>query len=450
MKKILVVDDEAMMLMLTKKILSENYQVICASSGKEAINIYAGEMPDMILSDLLMPEMSGFEMHKILEAKYGHIPIMFMTADESGETEGKGFELGADDFIRKPFRRDVLLKRVENILNNIERISSLTTEATIDGLTGFYNKVFVTSKLDELCKTAVGTLLLIDMDSFKLVNDIYGHEAGDKLLIAFADIIGNNTGEEDVIGRIGGDEFVAFCRGITDEKTIAGIVRRINEQLVSRAKSIMGNDMNIPVGVSVGAVFVPKQGKDYASLFNMADKALYFVKQNEKHGYAIYMQKYSESEENGETAEQVMHRLSMIFEERNISDAAFWLGQDSFAQVYRFMMRYIQSYRSTAYKALFTVTPRKKDLKESDASAIIEQFGSILNHSLRKSDIMMQNGYNQFFIFLPEMTSQNIEKVLGRVIERWNCMEYSKIAEVSYITEEICADDLDERERRRK
>ena len=123
MTKILIVDDEEMMLMVTRRILSQKYEVVCASSGEEGIALYGTEKPDMILSDLLMPQMSGFEMHKVLQEKYGkHIPIMFMTADESSEIEGRGFELGAEDFIRKPFHPDVLLKRVENILNNIERI----------------------------------------------------------------------------------------------------------------------------------------------------------------------------------------------------------------------------------------------------------------------------------------------------------------------------------------
>ena len=450
MKKILIVDDEKMILMVTKKILSDTYETVCASSGAEAIELYEKEKPDMILSDLLMPEMNGFEMHKALEEKHGtHIPVMFMTADESSEIEGKGFELGADDFIRKPFRPDVLLKRVENIIGNIELISSLTAEATTDSLTGFYNKGCAASELTERCKTETGALLLIDLDSFKLVNDIYGHETGDKLLVAFADIIRNNTRGSDTIGRIGGDEFVAFCSGTVEEKAIGSIVRRINEQLVAQAKRLMGEDMTIPLGVSVGAVFVPKQGTDYSELFNMADKALYFVKQNEKHGYSVYIQKNTDEESSAEPADQLMHRLSMILEERNITDSAFWLGQDSFGQVYRFMMRYIQSYRGVAYKALFTVEPRGS-ISGSELAALAEQFGAILNASLRKSDIMMQHGSRSFFLLLPEITDRNIEKVIHRVIEQWEKTEYSKKADISYLTESICAEELDERERRRR
>ncbi|MBR5089456.1 MAG: response regulator, partial [Ruminiclostridium sp.] len=123
-KKILIVDDEPMMLMLTSRFLSADYDIIKANSGSEAIKLYEKEHPDMILSDLLMPEMSGFEMHKQLQEKFGEqIPVMFMTADESDEVEGKGFDVGAADFIRKPFQPPVLLKRIENIFKNLDRIN---------------------------------------------------------------------------------------------------------------------------------------------------------------------------------------------------------------------------------------------------------------------------------------------------------------------------------------
>lgn len=119
MKKILIVDDEPMMLMLAKKILAAEYNVICAASAAEAIALYAAEKPDMILSDLLMPQMNGFEMHKALESTHGiNIPIIFMTADEScdiGDNDGPG----AAELIRKPFPPDMLLKKVANIINNI-------------------------------------------------------------------------------------------------------------------------------------------------------------------------------------------------------------------------------------------------------------------------------------------------------------------------------------------
>ena len=126
MGKILIVDDEKMMQMLAKRILLPHYDVIVASSGEEAIKLYAREMPDMVLSDLLMPNMSGYELLGELKRIHGRdIPIMFMTADDSEESESKGFETGAMDYIRKPFKADVLLRRVENIMRQNARMKRL-------------------------------------------------------------------------------------------------------------------------------------------------------------------------------------------------------------------------------------------------------------------------------------------------------------------------------------
>lgn len=329
-------------------------------------------------------------------------------------------------------------------------MNNFTMDAAIDRLTGFLNKEYVNNELIRLCKKETGALLILNMDSFKQVNDIYGRDMGDKLLIAFADVIRKNTRSEDTVGRLGSDEFIVFCSGSLSEKALAGIVRRINEQLVAAAKELMGENMNIPIGVSVGAVFVPEHGRDYQELFTMADKALYFVKQNEKHGYAIYTQKNTDMPVSNETSAEALHRMSLIFEERNVSDAAFWLGQESFSQVYRFMMRYIQSYRGVAYKALFRVTPKSNDLNGAEFAALIERFGTILNRSLRKSDIMMQCGADQFFLLLPEITDKYIEKVLDRVIAQWKETDYAQKAEVDYSVEGVCAGEMEETERRGK
>ena len=98
MSKILVVDDEEMMLMMARHILSTKYEVVTATTGAEAIKIFENERPDMVLSDLMMPEMDGYELHRILQEKSDEtVPIMFMSANEGDESEIKGFEQGAAD-----------------------------------------------------------------------------------------------------------------------------------------------------------------------------------------------------------------------------------------------------------------------------------------------------------------------------------------------------------------
>ena len=140
MSKILVVDDDEMMIMMTRHILATKYEVVTATSGAEAIEIFERERPDMVLSDLMMPEMDGYELHRILQEKSGEVvPIMFMSASEDDESEIKGFELGAADYIHKPMRPDVLLRRVGNVIDNLDKIHGLEVQASTDPLTKLLN-----------------------------------------------------------------------------------------------------------------------------------------------------------------------------------------------------------------------------------------------------------------------------------------------------------------------
>ena len=449
MTKILVVDDEEMMIKLITKVLSEKYEVLTASSGEEAIKIFEESKPDLILSDLLMPGMSGFEMHERLQQIYSEkIPIMYMTADEGVELEGMGFDRGAMDFIRKPFRSDVLLRRINNILNNIVQIKDLKEEASTDQLTGFLNKAAITNLLTEECKNSSGMLLMIDLDSFKLVNDIYGHEMGDEVLISFARLIRDNTKSTDILGRIGGDEFIAFLVGTPDEKVLASLSTRINKGIMEEAKKLMGEEMNIPLGVSIGGVFVPLDGSDYDVLFSKADKALYHVKQNGKHGYSIYGNKAVEDDMASMSSEDELKYLSMIMEERNTANCAFWLGQDAFSNVYRFILRYIRSYNGVAHKVLFTLEPTN-DLDMHDFNSIVQQFGELLNHCLRKSDIMMQVKQSQFFLLLPELSEHSINTVIERILTLWNMNSLSKLVKISWVAEFIDFDSTPPEEKKR-
>ena len=425
MTKILIVDDEPMMLMIAKRALSKNYEILTAGSGAEGIEVFEREEPALVLSDLMMPEMNGFEMHQQMQERAGHkIPIMFMTADESEEIEGKGFDVGAQDFIRKPFRPDVLLRRVENILGNLDTIRGLTEKAMTDKLTGLLNKSGAIHRLTEACASESGSLMILDLDSFKAVNDLYGHAMGDKILSSFAEIIRFHTRRSDIPGRIGGDEFILFLKDRCDVQSVASLTERLNQDLVQTAKQLMGEDMSIPLGVSVGAVFVPEHGADYALLFRMADKALYTVKQNGKHGYAVFGEELAGAEEghpasagSGEkTMASGLQSLDMIFAERSEPNTAFTVGKESFMHLYRFILRYIRSYRGCGFKLLFTLEP---ECDEADFAAASEKFGEVMERTLRSSDIMARIRQGQFFILLPHIREEEFEELLAHLLETW-------------------------------
>lgn len=423
MKKILIVDDQKISLKMAQHILSTQYKTVCALSGQEAITLYKRENPDMVLTDLHMPAMSGFELQNTLQEMYAEtIPFMFMTADENEEAESKSLENGAMDFIRKPFRADVLLRRVQIILENAEQIEGLKRAVETDPMTGLLNKASSRLKISELCKSSSGVLMMIDLDSFKLVNDLYGHNMGDTVLIRFAEIIRSAIRSADVAGRIGGDEFIAFCQHVPDEEVIASKTRYINEELLRSAKEYMGEDMTIPLGASIGAVLVPEEGTDFLTLYTKADKALYQVKQNGKHGYALYTERHESIDE--EMATEGIAAEMAVLGERNVVRGAFGLPYEQFRLIYRFLARLHINYHSENRLLLFTV--KRENATEKEKREAIEKLYEIVCGSLRASDVVTQRGSSAVLVLLLEASETDSRMVVERVLSKWNQSGYNE------------------------
>ncbi len=419
--KILIVDDEKISLRMTDHILSSEYETICAASGKEAIALYETHKPDLILSDLRMPEIDGFRLQEMLKEKYDcNIPFMFMTVDRKDETESKGFSIGALDFIRKPFRADVLLRRVSNIFNNIEQIKGLKKAAVTDPMTGLLNKASSQEEIDILTKTSCGALMMVDLDSFKPVNDLYGHDMGDKVLIRFAEILRSAIRSTDLAGRMGGDEFVVFCKNIDDEEVIAEKSAYINEQLLISARKFMGEDMAIPLGASIGCVFCPDDGKDFLTLFKKADKALYDVKLNGKHGYKIYRDSNKQSSEN-EASSTALSTAMMLLSERAPGKGALSLPKEQFKVLYQFLARIVANYRKDIHVLLFSINTHSG----LDPEVLTDHFSDVVRSSLRQSDVMTRQSKNQLMVILLKAIPSDIEIVTERIMMNWEALEES-------------------------
>ncbi|MBQ9493615.1 MAG: diguanylate cyclase [Oscillibacter sp.] len=414
MKKILIVDDATFMRKVTSRALSVKYQILCASSGQEAVRIYEEERPDLILSDLYMPDMTGLELQRTLQDQYQRVvPFVFITSDEREENESRGLEAGAIDYIRKPFKPEVLLRRVDNAMRqieNAEQIRGLRTVLETDPMTGLLNKTFVQKTLSDVCAKETGVLMMIDLDSFKLVNDLYGHAMGDKVLIRFGEILRCIIRTSDVAGRVGGDEFIVFCRDVRDEALIEQKSLQINAMLLEAAKELMGADMNIPLGASIGAVMAPDEGTDFQTLSEKADKALYQVKQNGRHGYAVFRERFL-SERKPDGGSHTMEGIRMILGERNRQRGAYALGFENFRIIYRFLVRTIENYHRKMELVLYTLN--------GDAETI-DRFGEILGRNLRRSDVYTKNGANQYLVLLLEIQPDDIDIVQRRILTNWD------------------------------
>ena len=422
-KWVMVVDDDVTNIKMAGTILSKNNMRVTALKSGRAMLDYISEngTPDLILLDIKMPEMDGFEAFRLLrkleaEKNFNETPVIFLTADDNTGTETRGFEIGVSDYIRKPFNPDVLIRRIDNVISTQNEMISLKTEASTDKLTGLLNKAATGTELDKLCSSVPGTLLMIDLDSFKLVNDIYGHEMGDKVLISFANIIKSAVPEGSGCGRIGGDEFVAFAKGVQTEEEVAEIAKILNDDLVASAKEMMGDDMSIPLGSSVGAIYAPKYGNSYSKLFKLADKCLYTVKKNGKHGYAIYSPDVFKDEDS-----DVMNidTICEIMSERNIPDVALQLDSAAFAYAYRFAMRYFTRSKVNVAKALYTLD-KPESVSDEEYAERCDEFADHLMSSLRKSDIITRVRFNQYFALMTDTREEFLERGIQKIKDEWD------------------------------
>ncbi len=444
---VVIVDDEPLIRECSAATLAEaGIGVTEFGSGEELLSwLRAGNNTELILLDVVMPEMDGFQTImalRELEEEQGReeeIPVILLTGETDATAEVRGFALGAIDFIRKPVESYVLLHRIDNVLSKQKQIEKLSEQMQTDPLTGILNKASVTRKLMELCREESGILMVIDLDSFKTVNDIYGHDVGDKVLIAFSDIMKEEFRPRDVLGRIGGDEFIAFLRGATREFLVSDYTVQLNARLLIETRRLLGEEMQIPIGVSVGAAISPGD-VDYESLFKRADQELLHVKQTGKHGYRLW--KNGGEEEIGRQEANSLQKLRMILDERNVGSEALWLGQEEFRSIYRYMLRFFRRYHEGAFRLLFSVTPREASLSNEEFLSAMTRFGDILKTTLRNSDIMMQSDSSHYLLLLPMVSGEgDIDRVLQRIDSAWEREEDSSRVVISCEKEAIASDD---------
>lgn len=436
---IAVVDDEDVSLTLAKVILgSEGMQVSCLKSGAELLKFMERNSPDIILLDVMMPEMDGFETLKRLrefEEKNGRkqTPVFFITGENDSEAEHEGLRIGASDYIHKPINKDILIRRIQNTVTNSRKIESLTEDATTDKLTGFLNKTAGIEKIREKCRSVTGALMMMDLDSFKLVNDLYGHEIGDKIIVAFSEVVKKNIRNADIICRTGGDEFVGFFSDLTEELPVAALTGRLNAQFLKRSYEVLGQDHGIPLGISIGVVMTPANGRDYDALIKLADEAMYEVKDRGKHGYYIYRDEGSEKSDGDDPVTE-LSRLVKIIEERNDSGEALILGMESFSSVYHFIMRFNRRYDGKAVLILFVISVRDPE-DEGMLKSVMADFGNIMKSTMRRSDLILQSKSNQYLLLLPMMTEPNAERVVQRIMEAWEKCPSHELAGIEYVAE---------------
>jgi diguanylate cyclase (GGDEF)-like protein len=288
---ILIVDDVSKNLQVVGAMLDEvGYATTFATSGKQAIERVKTANPDLILLDLMMPEINGLQVCEHLKADplHAEIPIIFLTASNDSQHLLQAFGQGAVDYVTKPYKAPELLARVKTHLelkytrDELKKaLVELETLATTDSLTGISNRRHLLTLAEREFQRAQRyrhpfSILMLDIDHFKSINDTYGHATGDEALKLMADVTRNALRQVDIFGRFGGEEFVVFLpeTPLPDAVTVAD---RIREAIAS--VSVAMDDAAIRMTVSIGVATYQTEEPNLDTLLMRADKALYEAKQ---------------------------------------------------------------------------------------------------------------------------------------------------------------------------
>lgn len=309
---ILIVDDEPNNLVVIEALLEgNNYQLRFAESGEEAIESFANEKPDLILLDISMPGMDGLTVCKTIKEmpNSNGIPIMMVTAMTGQLVLSKCLESGADDFISKPVSGLELRARVRSMLRisqqhqelftfNLqlertvrERTSQLRNIIAQDRLTKLPSRQNIMERVaEDLAKQDANlAVIILDCDQFQLVNGSFGHDFGDKLLVAIANRLKQLIGPSDILARLGEDEFCWVINPIS-EANISSIDSVIQTIIDSFNQPYLVEGCEIFITASMGIAFSQKSSQVVGELFQAADTAMYEAKKKGKGSIQVFSQ----------------------------------------------------------------------------------------------------------------------------------------------------------------
>jgi two-component system, cell cycle response regulator len=296
--RILVVDDHPDNLeIINARLSSRGFQVELATNGQEALDRVQENPPHLILLDVMMPLMDGYEVSRRIknDENIPYIPIILVTARDSTQDKVEGLDAGADDYLTKPINFPELEARVRSMLRikrlqdeldqknrELETVNKKLRKLSItDGLTELFNHRHVHELLHEEFERSNRTgdpiaVVMLDLDRFKQVNDTYGHPTGDVILYETATILRETAREIDMIGRYGGEEFIAILPDATEEAA-ARFAERVREAVVSHV--YRDESTEVRMTLSAGVASHPEYPVDNPDLLiKRADEALYSAK----------------------------------------------------------------------------------------------------------------------------------------------------------------------------
>ena len=278
-EKILIVDDNAEVLEKTEGLLSQvGYSVVPCTSGEEALEILNKERFDLVLLDINMPSLNGYEVCLRIRQTFAldDLPIIFLTSREDSDSVTKGFHAGASDFVSKSALFDVLLARVNVHIRLSRTLLFLRDISLTDDLICFYNRRHGMYTLREWFARSkrYGTpfsMIYFDLNGLKTINDKYGHQAGDLLLRSVVNSCKKLLRESDILFRMGGDEFMVLCPD-TDKRGAFICAERMQESV--KGVTIVDQTVTFAYGIAHSS----EDYKDMDEMMHSADSSMYECK----------------------------------------------------------------------------------------------------------------------------------------------------------------------------
>ena len=283
-RKILAIDDDSTSLaILENRLQSMDLQLISAEDANKGMEMAVNEQPDLILLDIVMPDIDGFELCRQLKAdnRTSSIPVIFISAKSESVDKIEGLDLGAIDYVTKPFDIGELRARIGVVLRIIELQEKNLSLANTDELTGLINRrhffdIFEREVLMAKMKNYSLALLMLDIDHFKSINDTYGHLSGDAILKQMGKILRENQYPLDVVARYGGEEFLILMSETHTQKAVKA-AERLREIINRFEWEIFDNRISITISIGLLAL-EPNNIIDCRDMVKKADAALYTAK----------------------------------------------------------------------------------------------------------------------------------------------------------------------------
>jgi len=281
--KVLVVDDSILFRKQMFKML-ENllFTVFTAKHGEEALEIIA-EHPDisLVITDYHMPKMDGFKLTQEIRQIYKKedLSIIALSSNSDSEINAMFLKHGANDYITKPFSKEEFSCRINNIVEALENLNIVTNNANRDFLTGLYNRRYFFTNMNEYIENNEEqqnyAIAMVDIDFFKKINDTHGHDNGDKVIVALANILTSNTNQHDIVSRFGGEEFCIILKDI-DKNKAEDILNRLRETVEN---TMVYTDKNEKISFTISTGAVMNSEKSLNDSIVDADAMLYQAKE---------------------------------------------------------------------------------------------------------------------------------------------------------------------------